>query len=364
MKIFIDGLNISKNSAGIGQYGSSLIKTLANRNKNKYEILLQKEISLGYDDISFKVNLDKSYKKILYEQCVLPFRLTNKDIIHFIDYSSPLVGVKIPFIITIHDLSFMKYPETFTLGSRTIKNILAPRGIKNAKKIIVDSINTKRDILSYFPSVLDKIEVIYPAVKGFSQISDINKINSINNKFGVRGKYVLGVGTIEPRKNLSILIEAFLKVKLKNKDLSLVLVGKKGWLYKDLFDSIKKERLEDSIIFTGYISNEELNCVYSGAECFVYPSIYEGFGLPPLEAMNCGTPVIVSNTSSLPEVVGDAGIKINPKDSDELAKSIISIISNLAFKNKLAEMGFKQAQKFSWEIAAEKIENVYDEIMR
>lgn len=363
MNIAINGLIIDKNKAGIGQYGYNLINALVKYSQFDYALLLQNDIEVNYDNIIYRNEYKKSINRIWDEQVIIPPKYKNYNLIHFLDYSSPIKKIEKPFIITIHDLCFYKYPDTFTSGSRNIKKIITPISIKNAQRIITVSENTKKDIIDYFPFAKDKIRVIYPGASKVKKIISEDKIEIVNSKYGISGKYILSVGTLEPRKNIKRLVEAYKIVNEYCKDIKLVIVGKKGWLYDDLFTSIGSDKLKDNIVITGYVDQVDMSELYSGAEVFVYPSIYEGFGLPPLEAMKCGTPVIVSNTSSLPEVVGDAGIFINPFDIDSIKDGILKVINDKDLRKELIDRGYKQASKFDWSKAAANIINVYREIL-
>ena len=197
----------------------------------------------------------------------------------------------------------------------------------------------------------------------FYVCEDSQKVKSIRSKYRIPDTpYILSLGTLEPRKNIDTLIKGFARlVQEQNlKDLHLVLVGTHGWQYEKIFDEISKSgSVKDRIIFTGYVDDADLAALYSAALVFVYPSFYEGFGLPPLEAMQCGTPVITSNTSSLPEVVGDAGIMLDPKDTDGLCHSIFEIYGQSALRESMSRKSSEQAKKFSWEKCIQETIDVY-----
>ncbi|TDX59261.1 glycosyltransferase family 4 protein [Orenia marismortui] len=362
-KILINALLVSEKSSGIGNYGYNLINSL-DRLDLKYDIssLVQKKIESNNIDIQIK-QCSNRYHRILYEQIPLRRNYKNYDLIHFIDYSSPIIAINTPFIVTIHDLSFYKYPETFNYGSRRIKQILAPISIKRSNKVIADSKNTKKEILSRFNINESKVKVIYPGSPSYNKIEDIRKLEAVKRKYGINQDYILYVGTIEPRKNLLRLLEAYhnlLKQGIKEK---LVIVGKKGWLYEDIFKKVEELGLDKQVLFLGYLPEKEKVALYSGAKVFVYPSLYEGFGLPPLEAMSCGTPVVVSNSSSLPEVVGDSGIYVDPKRADSIAQGIYDLLDQKKLREKLSLLGVKRSKKFTWEKSIKNILEVYDKIL-
>ena len=230
----------------------------------------------------------------------------------------------------------------------------AKREVQKADKIIAVSESTKSDLINLYKINPDKIEVIYSGVgKQFSQIkNNQKKIKLILRKYNLPHEFILYFGTIEPRKNLIGLIKAF--EVLKDKNCKLVIAGTKGWLYKDILKTAKESKKRKDIIFTGFIEESDKPYLYNLSKIFVYPSFFEGFGFPPLEAMACGIPTIVSSNSSLPEVVGNAALMINPMNIDELAWAMDILLSDENLRKKLIKDGLKQAQKFSWQKCAQK----------
>ncbi|MBC2581567.1 glycosyltransferase family 1 protein [Clostridium sp. DJ247] len=362
MKIAFNGLLIDKKRAGIGQYGYNLIQSLTHKTNIDYTFFLQNHIRFNYKNVVYRKDYKNPYERMFDEQLIMPFKYPKFDLVHFIDYSSPIMPIKTPFITTIHDLTFYKYPETFTKKSRKIKQTLTPISINRAAAIIAVSESTKKDIIEYFPQVEDKIKVIYPGKPDFKRIYDKEHIEYIKKIYGIEGNYILAVGTLEPRKNIVSLLKAFEKIYKKIKDIKLVLVGNKGWLYEDIFTQASAAECFKNIVYTGYVDQEHITTLYSGAQMFVYPSLYEGFGLPPLEAMCCGVPVVVSNTSSLPEVVGDAGVYCNPHSVDSISEAILRVLNNNELRKELTYKGLKQCEKFSWEKTADSIIDLYGQI--
>lgn len=363
MKILVSGLSINQKKAGTGQYGFNLINALEkDRIGHDISVVLQKGIHVKNKSIIERGPYKKSMLRILDEQFLLPLIYRKYDLIHHIDYSSAVFSKK-DFVLTVHDLSYYEYPETFTKFSGAFKRSLASIGIYKAKKVIVSSENTKRDMIKYFPKAEEKIEVIYPGRPGYKRIEDKKTIDKTIRKYGLGGQYILGVGTLEPRKNIERLIEAFREVAKHNKEIKLALVGKKGWLYEPIFEKIAYWNLQDRIIWTGYVPDEDMPVIYSGAKIFVYPSIYEGFGLPPLEAMSCGVPVITSNVSSLPEVVGDAAVLINPMEVGQIKDAILTLLHDEELTEKLIAKGINQSKKFDWHVSAQKVVDIYNELI-
>lgn len=363
MKIALNGLIIDSRRAGIGHYGYNLINSLVGLSQEEYTVYLQKSVELDYNNVVYKGEYNKSYKRIFLEQLVLPFQYNNASIVHFIDYSSPLLNIRRPFIITIHDLAFYKYPSSFTLGSRKIKQVLTPIGIKRAAAIIAVSENTKKDIVELFPKAAEKVKVVYPGRPNYGKVTNMSELERVKRKYNIYGQYILSVGTLEPRKNIIRLLKAFEMVSKVDKNLKLVLTGSKGWMYGDIFKQISSLEAKSRIILTGYVNDDELPCLYSGAKLFVYPSLYEGFGLPPLEAMCCGTPVVVSDSSSLSEVVGDAGVYVDPTEIESISNGIIQVMNDSKLREKLIKKGYEQSKKFSWDNAASQVVDIYHQIL-
>lgn len=246
-------------------------------------------------------------------------------------------------VITFHDLSFIRYPEYFSLRKRFWQKFLinAKREAREADKIIAVSESTKDDLINLFKIKQEKIKVIYSGVS-----EQFKPIQKIKKNYHLPERFILYFGTIEPRKNITGLIKAF--ELLKDKEIKLVIAGAKGWLYQDIFKTASNSKRRNDIFFTGFVREEDKPYLYNLAELFVYPSFFEGFGFPPLEAMACGIPTIVSNTSSLPEVVEKAGIMVNPYDIDEMAWAMEMVLSDRGLKERMEKEGIEQAKKFDW----------------
>ncbi|MFA5776898.1 MAG: glycosyltransferase family 1 protein [Parcubacteria group bacterium] len=258
--------------------------------------------------------------------------------------------------ITIHDLAFKYFPQLFPRKDLRRLNIFTDFAIKNSDKIIAVSNSTKNDILKFYPEIKEeKIKVIY---HGFEtelfqgEIPEENK-NKILKTYNLQPKnYILYVGALQPRKNLEILIKAFDKIKKENQDLKLVLAGGKAWMWEGIVNKIKNSEYEKDIIITETIPFEEVVVLYRNASVFVFPSLYEGFGIPLLEAFASGVPVISASNSSLPEVGGNAALYFNEKDSEDLSCKIRSVLKDDNSRKELIEKGNEQVKKFSWDKCA------------
>ena len=258
-------------------------------------------------------------------------------------------------VVTIHDLAYFYYPQEFKKNDLWQLKSWTKYSVKKASKIIAVSKNTKEDLAKFYKINPSKITVIYNGYDTgrFHNQLGTGRINKIKKKYKISGDYIIYLGTLQPRKNIEALIRAFSQVAKHFNRLKLVIAGKRGWLYKSIFSQTKELALEKKIIFTDFVPDEEVPFLLAGAQLFVLPSLYEGFGITALEAMACGTPVLVSRTSSLPEVVGKAGLYIeNPKNYSEISQKIIQIMENQKQRKELSIRGIKRAKKFSWKKCA------------
>jgi glycosyltransferase involved in cell wall biosynthesis len=267
------------------------------------------------------------------------------------------VSKKCKLILSVHDLSFERYPEFFSLKRRWWHIFINPKKLcQRVDRMVAVSNSTKRDLVSLYNIPEEKIKMIYSAISDKFKIINRNdaRLLEIKEKYNLPFKFILYLGTIEPRKNIQSIIVAYHKLQENEEVLKykLVIAGGKGWKYEKIFFSAENCANKENIIFAGAIDEEDKVYLYNLASVFIYPSFFEGFGFPPLEAMACGVPVICSNNSSLPEVVGDAAIIIDPDRPDEIQESLKEIILNKDFREKLVQKGLIQAQKFNWQKTA------------
>jgi glycosyltransferase involved in cell wall biosynthesis len=318
----------------------------------------------GFEDIIIpypKIPLGKLIQKMFL--IPLYIKKNNPDVIHDTYHFAPFLFLKkFKKVITVYDITPILYPETHKISRIFMHKYFFSPILKSSDKIISISENTKRDIIKHFKIPEDKIKVIPLAANENFRKLDENETSKIKSKYNINFPFILYVGTLEPRKNIPNLLNAFYKIKKQGIAHKLVIAGGKGWKYKEIFETIEKLNLQNDVIFTGYVPDEDLPGLYNAADLFVYPSLYEGFGLPPLEAMQCGTPVITSNTSSLPEVVGDAGIMVNPHDIGELANKMYEVLTNKDLRKELSKKGIERAKLFSWKKCAEETLKVYESL--
>jgi len=371
MKIAIDATILRSQNTGTGFYVINLLNGLMKYDKeNEYIVFGNKEIIKKFvflNNKNFRIEnviFKNRIVRVLWQLFILPFKLKklNVNILHSTNYITPLFKFNLKFIVTIHDLTFIIFPEKFTIVKRLFFRFMVPIFIRKADKVITVSENTKNDIIKFLKVPKEKISVTFETYNECYD-SEIKKEDSkkILDKYGINKNYFLFVGMIEPRKNILSILKAFIELD-DELDEDLVIVGKKGWYYREIeefMENIKNKRLKNRIIFTGFVSEKELVSIYKNAEIFIYPSFYEGFGIPPLEAMVCGVPVITSNTSSIPEVVGDAAIKIDPYNYIELKEAIKVLKHNPQKKEEMSEKGKEQSKKFSSKKFAENTINIY-----
>lgn len=375
MKIAIDGYeaNVSQR-LGSSQVAYELLKSLEKIDiKNEYTILLPEK---PLDDLP-KSREGWKYKilrpKKLWTKIALPlFLFSNKKKVdlyfsptHYLPQYCPTKK-----IVTIFDLSFLHFPEMFEKGDLWKLTNWTKYSILNADHIITISNSSKKDIISAYKVSKEKITVAYPGYDrekfnppaGGSKI----KINYMKKKYKIKRSYIIYIGTLQPRKNLLRLFEVVARIK----DLNLVVVGKgrgegrQGWKYEEILDSPAKLGIKERINFSGFIPTDDLAYLISGALAFIQPSLYEGFGIPVVEAMACGTPVLVSNVSSLPEVVEGVGLTFDPYSLDQMEMAIRTISSDAKLRQKYSKLGLEQAKKFSWDKMAKTVLKVFEQTGR
>jgi len=354
MKIGIDAQTTMGQKTGFGFYVKNLVENLKKIDKKNQYFLFKPKASCDFS----------APKRFIWDQIRISKLAKEKkvDILHQPCFSLPLFyGGKI--VATIHDLIAVKYGEDIPFFSRMYFSKWMPLTYKKADAIISISEHTKRDIIKYFRIPEEKITVIYEAANAsYKKIDDQKGIGDVRKKYQTGDKYLLHIGTLNPRKNLLFLVDVFSEVIKKHKDYNLVIVGKEGWYFDQLYEKVKKLDLKNKIRFTGYIDEKDKAYLYNGASLFVFPSLYEGFGLPPLEAMSCGIPVISSKTSSMPEVVGDAGILLSPNDKKSWIKNINNVLSDKKLQKQMSEKSLERAKYFSWEKCAKQTLKVYERL--
>lgn len=372
MKIGIISDRLNRQRTGIGNYIYNLINEF-----NKVPYKDNKIILINYLKNDSFPNLKQMIIKNpfylfgnrsfycwhVYLDAFFKIKDLDLDVIHSPENATPFSKLIPRKIITVHDITPYFFPESFSPLTLLRYKLLFSRAMKTSDRIIVDSVSTKNDIKKYFHIEQKKIKVIYLGVGDIFKRLDEEEVAEIKQKFKINFPFILYVGTIEPRKNIQRLLMAFSKVKKEHPKYKLVIAGASGWRSKNLLETINKFDLQKDVVFVGYVSDYELPALYNAADLFVYPSLYEGFGLPPLEAMACGCPVLTSNSSSLPEVVGKSAMMFNPYDLNELTNAMHIMITNEGLREDLIQKGLCRAKMFNWEKCSRETFKVYGDVV-
>lgn len=383
MRIGIDIRCFSKGkNTGVEEYTLNILEQLFELDKkNKYVLFLN-----SFSEPNFDLKIFSRFKNVTIKRFRYPNKLLNfcfwylhwpfvdkmigeVDVFFMPNINFIALSKKTKLILTIHDLSYEIFPQTFSLKRRLWHHIINPRKLcQGAEKIIAVSESSKNDIISYWKIPEKKIKVIYNGIPAdFEQLDHNNpELLKIKEKYGLPFKFIFYLGTIEPRKNIPAIVIAYDHLReLNNPQLNkykLVIAGSKGWKTKNILFVMKNAKFTDDIIFINNITNEDKAAVYTMASLFVYPSFFEGFGIPVLEAMRCGVPTITSNTSSLPEVVDSGAIMVDPDKPDELYVAIKEILLNRDFYAIMQQKALKQAVRFNWKASARELLKVFDNI--
>ncbi len=366
MRIGIDARLVYYHQAGIGQYILRLSQALAQIDREDQFTIFKsrKDKTHIVDQANFKNEQLWTPSHHRFERLAMSLELTpfSLDVLHSPDFIPPS-RTRCPSVITMHDLAFLLYPRFLTRESARYYGQV-DLAARQADHIIAVSESTKRDTVRFLGVPEDKITVIYEAAHPlFTPVTNNETLSRVRERYQLPQDFILFVSTVEPRKNLPTLLRAFRRLRDNYKsEAVLAVAGNRGWLFEEVDQVVSELNLGDAVRFLGGVPNEELVYLYNAAKLFVLPSFYEGFGLPPLEAMACGTPVIVSNVSSLPEVVGDAGILISPEDIEGLTVAMWRVLTDEKMRRELREKGLKRARVFSWERAARETLAVYRQV--
>jgi len=354
-KILINGLQLGDQNSGVQYYTQNLYHEFMRRNKDDFDFQLMRSPVTGFR--SLKIN---RFKRILVENFSLPayFRKYHFDLYHSPNYVLPYF-TDIPSVLTIHDLLTLDHPELCQTESALYFKFFLPPSAKKAIRIIAVSNTVKKDILRHFWIPQEKVRVIY---HGVNPVFKRSLDEAVLKKYHLPDRYILFVGNLEPKKNLERLIRAFDLLK-RNTDIphKLVLAGKKGWKYQSVFDTVAGLKINSEVIFTGYVPLEDLPAIYSMADLFAFPSLYEGFGIPPLEAMACEVPVLVSDKGALPEITGGACLQVDPFNVNGIAQGMYLLLADTHFRNKSVRSGKEWASRFTWENAAGETLKIYEQ---
>jgi glycosyltransferase involved in cell wall biosynthesis len=359
MRIGIDGNESNVDDrVGSGMYAYQLIKHLYELDTwNEYTIYLKATpvLDMPRERKGWKYKVCGPEK--LWTQFALPLQLyldgAKLDVFFTPGHYAPRFS-PVPTVVSILDLAYMKFPEYFKKSDLMQLKSWTKYSASNAKHIITISESSKRDVVSFYKVPADRVTVTYIGydTETFHPVTDQSKINAVLQKYGFQQPYILYLGTLQPRKNIVRLIQAFKDLieqeKYSNLGLKLVIVGKKGWMYQEILEEAKKLHIDDIVIFTGYVNDDEKPALLSGALMYCLPSLYEGFGIPVLEAMACGTPVVVSQISSLPEVVGEYGVLVDPYNVKSISGGLKLLVKDAELRESMRQKGLQWVKHFDW----------------
>lgn len=370
MRVGIDYTAAATQRAGIGRITRELVRALAEiDHQNEYLLIHARGTKIGesfpHNFSTLTLPLSERIATVLWQRVGLPLPIElftgGLDLFHSPDFVLPPLRHSIS-LVTIHDLTFLIHPKC--ADPRLVRYLTSrvPKAVERANMVLADSQCTKGDLIRLLGVPIEKIEVVYGGVSSeFTPVTDEVVLARVREKYGIDRPFILSLGRLEPRKNLDRLIEAYWLLRQEtNPPHRLLLAGEKGWLCEGLFVQVEKLKLGGDVIFLGFVPDEDLPALFSLADVFAYPSLYEGFGLPPLEAMACGAPVVASNTSCLPEVLGEAARFVNPHDVNTIAEALHRVIIDDELRRNMSRQSLARAAQFSWSASAQKLLSVYE----
>jgi glycosyltransferase involved in cell wall biosynthesis len=376
MHIAIDYTPAIHQRAGIGRYTRGLVKALARLDaENQYTLLVLGGSGAHLVPTALPANfnirfapISDRWATVLWYRLNLPLPVEvfsgRADLFHGPSFTLPPSFA--PSLLTVHDLSFLRYPQGAHPALLAWLTKAVPRSLQRARQVLADSENTRADLVELMQIPPDRITVIGAGVdERFKPESEPETLTRVRARYQLPDHFVLSISTLEPRKNFTGLIAAFEQVAISSvTDLHLVIAGGKGWLYDDIFAAAETSPVRERIHFAGYVADQDLPALYSLAALFAFPSHYEGFGIPVLEAMACGTPVVCADNSSLPEIAGDAALLVEATDTEALADAMHRLSRDALLREELISRGYEQARKFTWEKAARRLLHVYQSMAR
>lgn len=375
MRIGIDYTAAVRQGGGIGRYARSLVRNLTEvGGAHNYSLLVAGGAG-GSESEDWPRNfrivplpLSDYWMTVLWQRLRVPLwadLFTGPvDVFHSPDFVIPPVR-KAKTIVTVHDLSFLRCPECYEPRFRGYLASAVPRSVERADLVLADSESTRLDLVELLGTPATKVKVLYSGVEPrFCPVDDQRALAEVRARYALPKRFILSVGTLQPRKNFVRLIEAYGQlIDRLVRPVDLVIAGEKGWLFEPIFRRVEELGLTDRVTFLGFFADEDLPVLYNLADLFVLPSLYEGFGLPPLEAMGCGIPVIASDSSSLPEVLGDAARMVDPLDVGALTNAMHRVLTDQPLRRRMVRKGLARAGRFTWRDAALGARQAYEEFV-
>lgn len=390
MRIGIDYSSAVHQGAGIGRLTRNVVQALArldaesNRTSDQYTLLIQgreipyppptgnsggsRNAASGIPNHNWRevrTHLSQRWWTRIWHRLRFPldveWLIGQVDLFHGPDFVLPPLRPGTRAIVTVHDLSFLHLPHCFEPALLDYLKSAVPRATARADWVLADSESTRRDAIELLDVPERRTSVLYPGVESrFQPIEDRAILSGVQSKYGLPERFILSVGTVQPRKNYVELVEAFSRLDLEN--VHLVIAGGRGWLYRELLDRIEELGLNQRVHLTGYVDDIDLPALYNLAQVVALPSLYEGFGIPIIEAMACGIPVVAADNSSLPEAAGDAGLLVDALDSEALADALSRALTDPGLRQAMIERGLAQASQFTWQRAAETLHATYQQV--
>jgi glycosyltransferase involved in cell wall biosynthesis len=367
MRVAIDATAIPRQMAGAGVYTDSLIRAIHQVDReNEYVVFARRDSFADLRRPGFSIVAAPTPNRparLLWEQSLLPLQLRRRgvDVLHSPHHTTPLAAARCRQVVTFHDLTFFLLPARYPLGRALYFQAVSRASARRADALIVPSDAVRADVARILAVPESRITTVHEApAPVFRPIGDGAELGRVREKYGLPDRFILSVGSLEPGKNRGRLVKAFQRLRARGLEQRLVIVGGKAWKYEEDFELVERLGLGDDVLFTGYVPADELAPLYNCADLFAFPSLYEGFGLPVLEAMACGVPVVTSNVSAMPEVAGNAALLVNPYDIDELAEAMRRALRQSRTRTSLRSRGLKRAGQFSLERAACETVTVYE----
>lgn len=373
-KIAIDYTPAYEQGAGIGRYVRDLISGLARLDKNNdYRLFVSGTTSealphpIGTNFTWKPTRIPPKWFARFWHRLHLPLPVEafvgKVDLFHATDFVLPPTLSQTKTLLTVHDLSFVRVPETTPPSLKVYLDRVVPRSVHRADHVLADSQATKDDLIDLYNVKPDKITVLLSGIDSRFKSSQQSEL-TMRKTYNIPDRpYIFSIGTVQPRKNYVRIIQALAQLRIQGYDIGLVIAGGRGWLDNPIYDTINETKMTDYVHLIGFADDADLSALYTHAECVVFPSLYEGFGYPVLEGMACGTPVITSNVSSLPEVAGDSALIVDPYNSDAIANAIKRIFDDAMLRESLITKGFERIKSFDWDKSARQLHTIYTDLL-